>query len=146
MKISSRGFSTPRGHLLTILLLSGLGGFTVADTMAPPKDSLAWADSLGAKSNLAWEGERTLANREDYRLLRRVDSVGWLKVQALRKAGQSMLQLEREQTQRKLAALISFCSEERFQKLAEADSIPEMTADEREFCKNRLKLVNPILP
>lgn len=83
--------------------------------------------------------------RDDFDRMRLVDSVGWLKMKAVKRPDESMDQLEREQAQRKVAALRNFCQEIHFEKLAEVDSIQGMNADERRFCKDRLNLVNPLL-
>ncbi|MDB5047528.1 MAG: hypothetical protein JWO30_599 [Fibrobacteres bacterium] len=90
--------------------------------------------------------EKIQANREELRRIKLVDSVGWLKVTSFRRADESMDKLEQERQQRKIANLIDFCDEARFPKKEEVDSLSEMTAEERNFCKERLKLVNPLIP
>jgi hypothetical protein len=90
--------------------------------------------------------ERIQTNREELRNIKMVDSVGWLKVTSFRRADESMDKLDQERQQRKIASLIDFCEEARFSKKEEVDSLNEMTVEERAFCKDRLKLVNPLIP
>lgn len=85
-------------------------------------------------------------NSEDFRQLKLVDSVGWLKVNAIKRPDESTEQLQKERTQRKVSALKEFCGGARFEKLAEVDSIKQMTAEERTFCKERIRLSNPMIP
>jgi hypothetical protein len=63
--------------------------------------------------------ERLEADRADLKHIRLVDSVGWEKVKAIRRPDEPMAQLEKEQLQRKMNALIGFCNEARFAKVAE---------------------------
>lgn len=43
------------------------------------------------------------------------------------------------------AWLIDLCVETRFHARAEVDSIPGLTPRERDFCKSRLELLNPLI-
>jgi hypothetical protein len=89
--------------------------------------------------------ERIRTNKAELKRLRLVDSVGWLKITALRRPDKSMDDLERERQLRKIAELIGFCDETKFTYLSEVDSLSGMTADEKTFCKQRLKIVNPTI-
>jgi hypothetical protein len=92
------------------------------------------------------ERERLDADRAEIKHMRLVDSVGWEKVKAIRQPAEPMAQLEKEQLQRKMSALIGFCNEAHFAKVADVDSLKELTAEEKVFCKDRLKIINPTLP
>lgn len=91
------------------------------------------------------EKVRMQKNQEDYENMQRMDSVLWLKTNAFKRPDETVEQLERDRIQRKAAALRAFCKEERFSKTADVDSIGPMRGDDRRFCKERLKLVNPLL-
>lgn len=92
------------------------------------------------------EAMRRAKNAEDMRLIRTVDSVGRIKAQMLNGQKASKTQLDAEQRERKMATLSSYCTEERFQRLAEIDSLPGLSEAERAFCKNQVRLQNPLKP
>lgn len=127
---------------LACLVSLGVAGPDSIGKPASPESMEIW-EKINAKR---LEQRRIEKNREDLRMLQLVDSVGWKKVLAIRQPHQGMDQLEKEQVQRKTAALISFCDEQRFAKQTEVDSLEGMKADERTFCKNRLRLINPLMP
>lgn len=85
-------------------------------------------------------------NAKDFRQLKLIDSVGWIKVNAIKGVDESMEQLERERLQRKASALREFCQDSRFQKIVELDSLKGMSPEERAFCRERLRLSNPLMP
>ena len=94
----------------------------------------------------ALEKDRLEGQKRDLKRIKLVDSVGWEKTKGIIRPDESMDQLTKERANRKASNLLNFCSEDRFQKLAEVDSLKEMTQEERDFCKDRLKLVNPLIP
>lgn len=124
-----------------------VAGFLILMTAVCIADGVKGIDGSGQEREPKdVEKEKREDNREDFRSLKLVDSVGWLKITAFRSPNESMDKLERERQQRKIAGLIDFCRENRFSKKAEVDSLIEMTVEERSFCEERLKLVNPMLP
>lgn len=89
--------------------------------------------------------ERISRNKEELRQIQLVDSVGWIKITAIKRVDENADDLEKERVQRKKRLLIGLCDESRFLTLVEVDSLSGLTADEKSFCKNRLKNANPII-
>jgi hypothetical protein len=111
-----------------------------SQTLDEGADSGAVADGKNAKQALK---ERMTADKEELRQIKLVDSVGWIKVTAIKRPGINKDDLAKERVRRKVAALTGLCEESKFATLAEVDSLGGMTADEKVFCKERLKNANP---
>ncbi|MDB5051608.1 MAG: hypothetical protein JWO30_4679 [Fibrobacteres bacterium] len=100
----------------------------------------------GQYSKQSQERERRETVQEDLRQILLVDSVAWIKMNAIRRGDQSLQDLQRERVRRKKAALAEFCLGERLASLAEVDSLKQLSLAERATCKDSLKKANPLLP
>jgi hypothetical protein len=108
--------------------------------------SFAGTNSGSIDSAKVSRTDRLNADKEELRQIKLVDSVGWDAVKELSRPDQKVGQEEKEMLQRKVGALMGFCSESNFSTLSEVDSLNGMTAEEKAFCKRRLRVVNPTMP
>jgi hypothetical protein len=100
----------------------------------------------GEKDSKALCQQRLQRNHEKLRAIVQADSEGWVGVTSLEEPDKKLEQIPKERLQRKVAALLELCSEQRFASLAEVDSLSEMSDEEQTFCKTRLKVLNPTMP
>ena len=131
------------------MMVLASNSITAQSTDGPPVESTSVKTTVSTENEEIQafrEAMRRAKNAEDMRLIRLVDSVGWIKAQMLHGSKVPNSRLEAERRERKKANLISYCNEERFKKIAEIDSLPVMTVEEKTFCRDRVRLLNPMKP
>jgi hypothetical protein len=133
--------------ILMVLIVEGNSGAVTAPPVVekgaeePVKDP-----KVLEKKTKETELERIADAEVELRRLRLEDSAGWDGANRLSKLGDSATQEDKERAQRKIGGLVFLCEESRFARSGEVDMLKEMTAEEREFCKARLNLINPLMP
>jgi hypothetical protein len=119
-----------------LLLIPASGADSAGTVLAPPFQR-------DLKEELRKRMER---NHYELINLMKMDSVGWVKTLAVKKPNESLSQLQKERQQRKTAALNHYCEDSRFRATAEIDSLPDMAAADKAYCKERVRSLNPKLP
>ena len=90
--------------------------------------------------------KRIKSNHLELQKMLLVDSLSWVKANATRSADTKDAEVANVYNKRHVARLKGFCNDKRFASLSEVDLLTEMTSEERGFCKDRLKLLNPLMP
>ena len=118
----------------------GLMGGIVFACLAPG----AGAQALTAQDSLRVERMRKVEAQLAAILSREADSAAWkaldLHVRPKKDAPERVRHLYRYKSEN----MINLCSEERFATLAEIDSVRMLAAYDRAWCKERIKLLNPL--
>lgn len=142
---------SPRFALRRGLILLLFGIFPSA--FAAGVTSTAQTTQTGVPSQLGFHmdpkdalRERIRQDREELKALLRVDSVAWQKSLWAQGPQADTAALARDRARSKQASLVSFCVTSRFSSLAELDSLPGMKPEDLDFCKNRLRTLNPSIP
>jgi hypothetical protein len=86
--------------------------------------------------------ERIDAAKEEYRRIKLIDSIGWIKETAIKRSDKSLEDLKRERLQRKARELTELCNDTKFASLSEVDALAGISVDDKTDCKERLKTLN----